>query len=104
MMKNQRNDIKDISRKLAYNDIIRIESNIGDGDIFNNDNNCILWKNNFSDVNGRKKIFYHLHKRKHLLQKILYYNYVNEIDSKQRIKYKCDNEGLCCTISHIDIT
>ena len=96
---NQRNDLKN-DKKLLFSDIIRFTKYIDDS-IFNTDN-CILWKGPIIVINNNNKyINFFLNKKKFTLQRILFYNYIDELCDNEYIKYKCANKNICCNIKHI---
>ena len=111
LINNQRKNISK-DKKLLFNDIKRlskyfnrsifINSNILSLDetnelntIINND--CVLWLGNISNNNY---INFYLNKKKNSLHRILYYNYINDIDDSEYIKFNCPNKGKCCNIYH----
>ena len=92
-----------IKYKLDNDSINKILNNIDD-DIFNNDN-CVLWTGKIVSKNkGKSKyINFYFNKQKIMLHRLLFINYVKNIDKKQYIKYTCDNKGICCNINHMFI-
>ena len=35
--------------------------------------------------------------------RMLYHNYIGDIESKDRLVYLCENSGVCCNINHVKI-
>ena len=97
----QRNNIN-IYEKLLYKDILRITKNFNTS-IFNN-NECVLYKNYILNSVNKKCVYFRLNNKKFVLQRLLYYNYINDIKVNEYIKYNCNNKnnyGICCNINHI---
>jgi hypothetical protein len=94
---------KKIDKKylLELNDLIRLLKNI-DNSIFNK-TECVLWKGYLTKSNNNKSCYvnFYLKKRKLALHRILYLNFVNDLDIKHYLKFTCDNPGKCCNINHI---
>ena len=86
---------------LELNDLIRLLKNI-DNSIFNQ-NECVLWKGYLTKCNNNKSCYvnFYLKKRKLALHRILYINFIDDLDIKYYLKYTCNNPGKCCNINHI---
>lgn len=86
--------------QLEINDLTRFLKHI-DTSIFNTDD-CVLWSGSLTKCNNGKSHYvnYYLNKRKLALHRILYINFVDDLDNKQYLKYICDNPGICCNIKH----
>ena len=86
---------------LELNDIIRLLKNI-DNSIFNK-NECVLWKGYLTKCNNNKSCYvnFYLKKRKLALHRILYINFIDDLDIKYYLKFTCNNPGKCCNINHI---
>jgi len=86
---------------LELNDLIRLLKNI-DGNIFNK-TDCVLWKGYLTKCNNNKSCYvnFYLKKRKLALHRILYINFIDDLDIKHYLKFTCDNPGKCCNINHI---
>ena len=86
---------------LELKDLIRLLKNI-DYSIFNNIE-CILWKGYLTKCNNQKSCYinFYLKKRKLALHRILYINYIDDLDDKHYLKYTCKNPGKCCNLNHI---
>ena len=103
LIKKQRSNCKE-ARKLTLHDIKRISKNIKTS-IFDNIN-CSLWEGyvtNKNNINKTKYINFYFRHRKVALHRLLYENYVSEIDESQYIKYNCPNKGFCCNVNHMFI-
>ena len=100
MIHKQRRNLQ-FQYKLEFGDIKRIINNINNNP-FNN--NCCVW--NGYITNGTKEKakyvnFYFKH-RKIALHRLLYINYVADINDTQYLKFTCQNKGTCCNINHIE--
>jgi hypothetical protein len=94
LIKNQRNNIS--NKKLSYNDIKKISENLNES-IFNN-NTCSLWYG--GNLNNNYINFY-FNGKKVPLQRLLFINYIDDLNNNEYIKYKCSNKGICCNINHL---
>lgn len=97
LTKNQRENIN-YNKKLLYNDIKKISENLNES-IFNN-NNCCIWQGFITTTNKNNYIHFYFNNKKILLQRLLYLNYVDELNDNEYIKFKCLNKGICCNINH----
>jgi len=86
---------------LELNDLIRLLKNINSS-IFHK-TECILWKGYLTKCNNNKSCYvnFYLKKRKLALHRILYINFIDDLDVKHYLKFTCDNPGKCCNINHI---
>jgi hypothetical protein len=86
--------------QLEINDLTRFLKHV-DTSIFNTDE-CVLWSGSLTKCNNGKSHYvnYYLNKRKLALHRILYINFIGDLDNKQYLKYICDNPGNCCNIKH----
>jgi|SaaInlV_150m_DNA_4_1039716.scaffolds.fasta_scaffold12358_3 hypothetical protein len=84
-------EINDLTRFLKYVNV----------SIFNSDE-CILWSGYLTKCNSNKSCYvnYYLNGRKLALHRILYINFIGDLEEKQYLKYSCDNPGQCCNIQH----
>jgi hypothetical protein len=101
LIKRQRKDIN-IDRKLQLNDLKRICKYI-DTDIFITDN-CCYWSGYVTNKNNDTKgtyINFYFKKKKIALHRLLYYNFVDDLDADEYIKFTCSNKGICCNIHHM---
>ena len=97
---NQRNIINN-NMRLSYNDLKRISKYLITS-IFNN-NDCCIWNGYLSTIKNNKHnyINFFFNKKKYSLQRLLYINYIDDLNNNEYIKYNCDNKGSCCNINHI---
>jgi hypothetical protein len=97
------NQRKTVEKKylLELNDIIRLLKNI-DGSIFNK-TECVLWNGYLTKCNNDKSYYvnFYLKKKKLALHRILYINFVGDLNTKNYLKFTCNNPGKCCNINHI---
>jgi len=98
LINKQRKDVY-YSYKLSYRDLNRITKYIKCS-IFGD--KCCLWDGYVST--SQKETSYYINfffkNKKTSLQKLLYQNYIGNIDSGEYIKYTCENGGKCCNTNH----
>ena len=94
----------DITKKLSYNDLKRISNNVSTS-LF--DTECCLWKGYITTINKYDEdakehayINFFYNKKKFSLHRLLYINYIGELDKSEYIKFSCENKGKCCNINH----
>ncbi len=100
LITNQRKDITP-DKKLLYNDLKRISKYLSHS-IFNDE--CSIWTGYITTIKNDEKnsyINFYFGKKKHALSRLLYINYINELNESEYIKFKCSNKGICCNINHI---
>lgn len=87
-------------KKLSYRDLNRITKYI-DKSIFGEE--CCLWNGYISKSINEKSYYinFFFKNKKICLQKLLYQNYVGELNKREYIKYTCENGGKCCNINHL---
>lgn len=101
LIKKQRLSCKE-NKKLTLQDIRRISKNIKKS-IFDS-SGCSLWDGYVTNKNKEFKssyINFYFRHRKVALHRLLYENYVSDIEENQYIKYKCKNKGICCNVNHM---
>ncbi len=97
LIKNQRKNLS-IDRKLKLTDLKRISSYLSHS-IFNNE--CCIWKGYITEFkNNSFYINFYFNGKKHALHRLLYYNFINDIEENEYLKYNCVNKGRCCCITH----
>lgn len=99
LLKNQRDGIEE-ERKLYHGDMKRIAKNIKNS-IFDT-NYCTLWMGYITNLHKSNKgtyINFYFHQQKVALHRLLYYNYIHEIDKSEYIKFKCEHKGYCCNVN-----
>ena len=99
LIKNQKRDISS-DKKLSYNDLKRISKYLKKS-IF--DDECSIWSGYITVINNDDKhsyINFYFNRKKHALHRLLYINYIDNLEDNEYIKFKCNNKGKCCNISH----
>jgi len=88
------------SKKLSYRDLNRITKYI-DKSLFGKE--CCIWNGYISKSINKKSYYinFFFKNKKTCLQKLLYQNYVGQLNSREYIKYTCENGGKCCNINHL---
>ncbi len=96
LIENQKKDLS-LDKKLSYNDLLRISKYLSSS-IFNDE--CSLWNGYILE---QKNIYinFYFNKKKYALHRLLYINYINDLDDFEYIKYTCDNKGICCNVNHM---
>ncbi len=100
LIKNQRNDIP-LDKKLSFTDLTRISNNLPN-DIFSEE--CCIWSGYVTNLKSNKKnsyVSFFYKNKKVSLHRLLYSNYIGNINDNEYIKYTCNNKGTCCTINHM---
>ena len=90
------------TNKLSIQDIKRITKNLNMS-IFNL-TDCSIWNGYITNLNNNKRgtyINFYFKKKKVTLHRLLYNNYVSELESDEYIKFTCKNKGKCCNINHM---
>merc|ERR1712166_1645454 len=101
LIKKQRKSCKE-NKKLTLQDIRRIAKNLKSS-IFDS-SCCSMWDGYITNKNKASKssyINFYFRHRKVALHRLLYENYVSDIEESQYIKYNCSNKGICCNINHM---
>ena len=93
------NQIDAKNKKLDVKSLQRISRNI-DKSIFGNE--CVIWKGYITYIKETDVhyINFFYNKKKHALHRLLYLNFIDDINDNEYIKYKCNNKGKCCNINH----
>ena len=87
--------------KLTNSDILRISNKLNEN-IFTD--NCVIYNGTYYRRNNKYYIPFYYKYKKISLTRILFINYVEEINSNFYIKYTCNNKGLCCCLSHMKLS
>lgn len=97
---NNNNNNNNDKYHLTINDLTRFLKYVNVS-IFNNDE-CILWPGYLTKCNKNKSYYinYYLNGRKLALHRILYINFIDDLNENQYLKYTCSNPGKCCNIKH----
>jgi hypothetical protein len=97
LIDKQRKDIS-LEKKLTYSDLNRISSNLNN-DIFGNE--CAIWQGAIINNKKNSYISFFFKNKKIALHRILYYNFIGEINDDEYLKFSCENKGICCSLNHI---
>jgi len=98
LIQNQRKNIIS-DKKLSLSDLKRISIYLSNS-IFTNE--CSLWDGYVTEIkNNNAFVNFFFNGKKQALHRLLYNNFVNDINENEYLKFTCDNKGKCCTVSHI---
>jgi hypothetical protein len=89
--------------RLSYNDIRRISKYI-DNSLFDT-KKCSIWTGYVTNKNKSHKgqyINFYYNKKKTALHRLLYINFIDNLDEDEYVKFTCDNKGRCCNINHLN--
>ena len=94
--------LKNISEdmKLSNSDIKRILKYTTTS-IFDK-NECCIWQGSIIKNNGLYINFF-FNNKKIALHRLLYINFINNLEKNTYLSYSCINPGICCNINHIKI-
>lgn len=101
LIKKQRNNIPN-DKKLQLNDLKRICKHINYS-IFDK-KICSIWSGYITNHNNSTKgtyINFYYKKKKVALHRLLYYNFIDDINTDEYLKFSCNNKGTCCNIYHL---
>lgn len=90
------------SKRLRYKDLTRIAKHI-DSSIFAKVK-CSIWNGYITNMNNSKKgiyINFYFKQKKVALHRLLYYNFVGNIEENEYLKFSCESKGKCCNINHL---
>lgn len=101
LINKQRTEV-DANKKLDIKDLHRICKNLNNS-IFQNNNGCCLWCGYVTNISNSntKYINFFFKKKKYALHRLLYENFVGNIDKSEYLRFTCDNKGVCCNLNHI---
>lgn len=113
MVENRQNDMfkelltkqqKNISidKRLQYTDLKRICKYVTTS-LFDDDN-CALWTGYITNANKTNKgtyINFYFNKKKVALHRLLYINFVGQLEDNEYLKFTCPNHGVCCNVNHL---
>lgn len=96
--------IKDVpvDRKLRYKDLCRISKYI-ESSIFDDDE-CCIWNGYVTNIRNSKKgtyVNFYFKNRKVALHRLLYENFIGELDESEYLKFNCSHKGSCCNVNHM---
>jgi hypothetical protein len=89
-------------KKLQSKDIMRICKNI-ERSIFDK-RKCCMWRGHVTNMNNLNKgryVNFYFRRKKVALHRLLYVNFVGELNDDEYLKFNCDNKGICCNIHHL---
>ena len=101
LIQRQRKNIL-TDKKLQLNDLKRICKYV-DTSIFEEDE-CCIWSGYITNINNATKgtyINFYFKKKKVALHRLLYCNFIDDLNSDEYLKFNCDNKGMCCNIHHL---
>lgn len=86
-------------RKLNYGDMSRIIKYV-DKSLFDND--CCLWKGYVCCFNKNKNFYinFFFGGKKIQINRLLYENYIGDVEKDEIIKNTCESGGKCCNVYH----
>lgn len=90
-------------KKLQFTDMKRICKYIKKS-IFDSDS-CSLWNGYITNNNNDNKgtyINFYFKKKKVALHRLLYINFVDDLDYDEYLKFVCSNKGMCCNVTHLN--
>jgi hypothetical protein len=91
------------NKKLQVGDIKRIARKINTS-IFD-ENVCAIWNGYITNINNASKgtyVNFYFRKKKVALHRLLYSNFVGELNEDEYLKFNCENKGKCCNIHHMN--
>jgi hypothetical protein len=97
LLEYQRKDLR-ANFRLDYGDLKRLSRYI-DTNFFTDQ--CCYWKGFKTSKNESNYITFYYKKKKVSLYRILYYNFVDELEKSEYIRCSCPNKGLCCNVQHL---
>lgn len=89
-------------KRLHINDLKRISKFIGSS-IFDADK-CSLWNGYITNANNTLKGIYvnfYFRNKKVVLHRLLYTNFIGDLEDDEYLKFSCSEKGKCCNINHI---
>ncbi len=99
LINKQRKDVY-YARKLTYRDLNRIVKYV-DKSLFGEE--CCIWKGYISCLGKDLNNFYinfFFKDKKVGLHRLLYSNFIGNIDNNEYVRFSCNNIGKCCNINH----
>ena len=104
MMIKQRTKINK-NYKLSISNLLKLIKNIDTSISPFDKNKCCIWKGYHvtNEKNNIKYTNFYLNNKKIALNRLLYINFVDDIEENSYLKYNCSNKGICCNINHIEL-
>ena len=101
LIKKQRKNLHS-DKKLSLSDLKRIASYLNSS-IFTND--CSFWNgyvtvSKLSVKSETSFVNFFFNGKKQALHRILYYNFIDDLNENEYLKFSCENKGKCCTLNH----
>lgn len=101
LIKKQRKNLNS-DKKLSLSDLKRIASYLNSS-IFTNE--CSFWNGyiTISKLSVKTEtafVNFFFNGKKQALHRILYYNFIDDLNENEYLKFSCENKGKCCTIAH----
>lgn len=97
LIKNQRKNLI-LERKLKLSDLKRISSYLSTS-IF--EKKCTIWNGYITEFkNNSYYINFYFNGKKQAIHRLLYYNFIDDIEDSEYLKYNCIDKGKCCCIFH----
>ena len=100
LIKNQIQTIE-LDKKLSLSDLKRVVSHLPK-DIFSED--CCIWSGYITNLNNKNKncyVSFFYKNKKIALHRLLYLNFVENLNDNEYLKFTCDNKGKCCSLKHL---
>lgn len=91
------------NKKLQLSDVKRIARRIS-GSI-SDLNKCSIWSGYITNINNAAKgtyVNFYFRKKKVALHRLLYINFVGNLDDDEYLKFNCENKGKCCNVHHMN--
>lgn len=102
MISKQRSDVE-LTKKLKICDMARISKNISES-IFSPDK-CCIWEGYITNENNNRKgtyVNFYFKGKKAALHRLLYMNFVEDINNDNYLRFTCKNKGKCCNVNHME--
>ena len=92
-----------VKHKLQYADLKRICKYV-ESSPFNNIDECCIWKGYITNLTNKTKgvyVNFYFNGKKTALHRLLYINFIGELNDSEYLKFTCENKGKCCNLTHI---
>ena len=97
LIQNQRKIISP-DKKFNLNDLKRISTYLTKS-IFSNE--CCIWNGYITQFkNDTFYINFYFNGKKVALHRLLYNNFIDDLEDSEYLKYTCENKGKCCNLNH----
>ncbi|AYV84233.1 MAG: hypothetical protein Hyperionvirus20_11 [Hyperionvirus sp.] len=91
------------NKKLQLSDIKRIARRIN-GSV-SDPNKCAIWSGYITNINNASKgtyVNFYFRKKKVALHRLLYINFIGDLEDDEYLKFNCENKGKCCNVHHMN--